>query len=1396
MMEPLPTFCLIILVAFGRQTEASRQLSIVLEHFGNCEHVNKKDLNSFFHDVETVRLPSGETVTNGMLNVTRDVPRGPLVSVFKKCSERWSKNCEHFIRVLFPDSCPIFKAKGQFWTPIVDNFTPKLTCPVLKMGSYKLVNGTLSPEYFYNAAKNIPNYSDYFWKQELSLTKHNKILIEFKDRLPVKGLFLDDVDCGWDDGVGLARIKRGDTFLPDRRKRCMSSGGRSSDEEFKYRTSTHRSFKEAERTRPYKEGFVKSDRHYNNRYRHEVRHGKGPEQEQVEEQVRVKGTQVCLQLWQLVSSYALNCLSHQRGCQIRGQSTPTKYSVAFSHNSLFYGNYNPPGYQGFCNNYQQFPAYEANSNNYYQSVNQNFPPNAPPSQNYNMGAQGTNWDGSMIYPDTSVPPPPSVIQQQPASLPAANNTTTTTGGAAGSDASVSNVQRVNDQKAQEAKKEAVEQEMMQQKRTLEKQREDYIYKSNSLKRELNRLKDQKRELLQEDSKDNERILRENAKLQNEIQQKLKAINNVIEMLSGIIGDSGAGIGKEFSKSENSETKTKLSVEPPLLKTRPEKYNNTANRGKSSSPEITEVTEKQSMNIVHYDHELHWCSECNVFPPTAIDYLNHLHSEEHNKKLAGQNNEDLPWHINQPNEKSPPFIKNAPHKRIPILGLQFLYPAIAWYCKLCKVWMGDLHCAQIHLKGSDHRNSYNEFSAQNPHWEVDWLANRAKAFRRISGQSANVTELKTLPTFEKPYSPSPSDSQGSGGTVNVTSLSDQLIAMLEANNNKTSKRDAVIKSKTSSSSSSDTSSSSDSSDEKSSKKSRKKKKKKSKKKRREEDKYSEMKKSTMIEAERSKKEADFHSEFDVKITQSKKIGNSKLDEDRIIREWMVPPDTNDKEMTSNLKGRLKQKHDSEQQKKREERYKDDKRDKYNEKRYRDYYRDSRDYREYKESRDKRRDERERRSPDSKSRYYDRAELKEEKLKAEKPQGKIWAPGKDDDDDIETNFEKRTSESAAKKKDTRKQPTSSNVSKTKLPFIGRMPILKKKPDQKGEDQLKDEKKEDKAQLDEDDGEKKPSFIWPDLPNIPEPPQNSEETQEPLTATGEVEQPLPKSTLIISKRPRLLEPEHIRSGERGKVSEDIVGEQDMDIEEEVVAPKDELHKDFKDALELLFPGEATEKGGENSKETKPAGDDAKQQEAAGTAPTGQQMIHPAWAGHGMVPSYYTPDGMYRPDQARPWGYTGTGYPADQQQYMQPPGYMPYTNSYMMPPDPAYMQPPQYNATTTTSYNSTESTMSMMTPTKLPDVPLPPGIEESEDPPDDGGAGNNPPTKKRKNPPSQRMRRHLQKKKVQAEALDSSMRDDADDAEASAEESGGGKDYQVEMSELAMLGIDEEDITAQSFH
>lgn len=46
--------------------------------------------------------------------------------------------------------------------------------------------------------------------------------------------------------------------------------------------------------------------------------------------------------------------------------------------------------------------------------------------------------------------------------------------------------------------------------------------------------------------------------------------------------------------------------------------------------------------------MHWCQTCNVFPKTAKDYLNHMHSREHTEHSKGL---DTPWHFERPNDVS-------------------------------------------------------------------------------------------------------------------------------------------------------------------------------------------------------------------------------------------------------------------------------------------------------------------------------------------------------------------------------------------------------------------------------------------------------------------------------------------------------------------------------------------------------------------------------------------------------------------------------------------------------------------------------------------------------------------------------------------------------------------------
>lgn len=102
--------------------------------------------------------------------------------------------------------------------------------------------------------------------------------------------------------------------------------------------------------------------------------------------------------------------------------------------------------------------------------------------------------------------------------------------------------------------------MRHQKAALSKQREDYIKKSNILKKEMETLKDQRNELRgdakRSPSPDTKRFLKENTKLQLEIQNKLKTIYNVVDMLNGIIGEEAPDIPDDDADSAERKRKSR------------------------------------------------------------------------------------------------------------------------------------------------------------------------------------------------------------------------------------------------------------------------------------------------------------------------------------------------------------------------------------------------------------------------------------------------------------------------------------------------------------------------------------------------------------------------------------------------------------------------------------------------------------------------------------------------------------------------------------------------------------------------------------------------------------------------------------------------------------------------
>lgn len=152
---------------------------------------------------------------------------------------------------------------------------------------------------------------------------------------------------------------------------------------------------------------------------------------------------------------------------------------------------------------------------------------------------------------------------------------------------------------------------------------------------------------------------------------------------------------------------------------------------------------QKINYVHYDPQMHWCKQCNIFPKTAKDFLIHLHSKEHQdtQKII-----EPPWHDKQTNDEMPNY-PDAPTKRTPIRGLQFFVPTTGWYCTICSIWMGDLHCASLHLKSQTHASNYNDYNNLNPHFEVDWMGERHKAYEE--SRQKKPLAIADRPSLQQP-----------------------------------------------------------------------------------------------------------------------------------------------------------------------------------------------------------------------------------------------------------------------------------------------------------------------------------------------------------------------------------------------------------------------------------------------------------------------------------------------------------------------------------------------------------------------------------------------------------------------------------------------------------------------
>lgn len=540
-----------------------------------------------------------------------------------------------------------------------------------------------------------------------------------------------------------------------------------------------------------------------------------------------------------------------------------------------------------------------------------------------------------------------------------------------------------------------------------------------------------------------------------------------------------------------------------------------------------------------------------------------------------------------------------------------------------------------------------FAQKNPHWEVDWLADRSHAYERAAEETRrlkrNVSSNKQTTSISQVFPQKDVKSHSSNSNAGK-SLSEQLIAALKERNIRSSKQEPKTKKKSSSSSSSSTSSSSSDSDDNKKHSIRVAM-------RNKDNVPSKVTNKDSKEVEVPKVKSKWDSpERDIDKSSSNKDREKPVassSDDKMLQEWMeVSVPDKDRDMINNLKDRLKHKQqeiDREIEKRREMekmKYMKESRERRRDSRW-DGSRNSRRDHSEKDSRSSRRSDRtpekQRERKTSAGKEHDKSDKQSSKNlkgsepvtgrssgKLEKPTGgrQIWVPGSDDSDleeNGQSNFEKQLTESAAKKKDS--QSAQKSVPKPRLPFIGRMPFIGKLPTtkRKSEDSIVEDAKKDEKSIEENSNRKitdKTVLIWPDIPKLLDKPQLLTESSKTninmtsstiTTTTSTVDSELskttaskvvsfsaapvpvetktvpivlktlpavmPKSTLLLSKTPLLSGaslPKKKKKSKR-KVIDNAGGVEDMDLDDDDDndgTDKQNLPKDFQDALDILFP------------------------------------------------------------------------------------------------------------------------------------------------------------------------------------------------------------------------------------
>ncbi|XP_076442277.1 uncharacterized protein LOC143281154 [Babylonia areolata] len=142
------------------------------------------------------------------------------------------------------------------------------------------------------------------------------------------------------------------------------------------------------------------------------------------------------------------------------------------------------------------------------------------------------------------------------------------------------------------------------------------------------------------------------------------------------------------------------------------------KSKAAVTASTKGGRKKKTGVDEEESAGHCCVMCQVICDSLEDFLLHLHSQSHNKKVK---HSMRPWQ----KESLKKYSKETPMTSV--RGEEFLMGTAAFYCFLCSELCSDSQVARAHLTSQDHHQKYKDYLSEQPTYEKCYQQEQLRLF---------------------------------------------------------------------------------------------------------------------------------------------------------------------------------------------------------------------------------------------------------------------------------------------------------------------------------------------------------------------------------------------------------------------------------------------------------------------------------------------------------------------------------------------------------------------------------------------------------------------------------------------------------------------------------------------